>query len=150
MRWNYFCRSIFTFNTSVFSGDLSAGIHQALVRHLSSSCQAVPAQIVRRPPQGKVEVLFGRSLDNFRPRDPLQCTKKCYRGVSGGSLDDFYRDNIAEPHSTVVMQLSGNHQAVIRQSSEVIRQSSGSRQAVVRQLSGSRQAVVCKPLGRLM
>ena len=42
--------------------------------------------------------------------------------------------------------MSGNHQAVVRQSSgsrqAVVRQSSGSRLAVVRQSSGSLQAVV--------
>ena len=111
-----FLQEHFYFNASAFSGDLSAGIHQALFRHLSSSSQTVPVEIVRRPPQGKVEVFFGRSPDDFRPETPCSVLKS----VTGGSPEGLWMISAGTTllshtvHHEIVRQSSGSHQAVIR------------------------------------
>ena len=54
------------------------------------NCPETPRRVLRSVFRG----VSGR----FSPGNPPQCTKKCYRGASGGSTDDFRQDNIAEPH----------------------------------------------------
>ena len=72
----------------------------------------VPANIVLKPSRdppltAAVKALAG-SLDDFRLKTPQHYSRKGLRGISGGSPDDFRRDNIDGSHGTFAEIMNRN------------------------------------------